>query len=241
MADPVAGYLEAVGSALPDRLAALYLVGGVALADYSPRQSNLDLVVVCDPPLDATEEGLLRRAERRMVRAGRPPAVWYAGWDVIADGPSGDPAAWPALETPLTRALLQEEAVAYTGPDWPVVAFDEADYREWCRRSLEELVAAEQGLLVMRRDVTPLVLQAARLALGATTGRVYSKSEAGEAGTSLVPPHFRRILHDAAGYRNGANTSMYWGPFERKYDARQLLRELVGAVGAETDGRHRPG
>jgi hypothetical protein len=59
---------------------------------------------------------------------------------------------------------------------------------------------------------------------------VLSKTEAGELALSLVPVHFRRILHDAAGYRNGANTSMYWGPFERKYDARQLLRQLVQAV-----------
>ena len=230
VADPVAGFVEAVEATVPGRLAGLYLVGGVALADFSPRQSNLDLVVVCDPPLEAAEERQLERATRQMARAGRPASVWYAGWDVIADGPSGDPATWPELETPLTRALLQEEAVAYTGPDWPVVAFDDGEYRDWCRRSLEELVEGNHGLLLMRHDVTPMVLQAARLALGAATGRVYSKTEAGENGTSLVPPHFRRILHDAAGYRNGANTSMYWGPFERKYDARQLLRELAHAV-----------
>lgn len=232
-ADPVAGYLEAVEAALPDRVVAVYIVGGVALADFSVRQSNLDLVVVCDPPLDATEEAAVRRAERHLVRASRAPAVWYAGWDVIADGPSSSgpsPAGRSELDTPLTRALLQEEAVAYTGPDWPVVAYEEGEYRDWCRRRLEDLVEGDHGLLVMRHDVSPLVLQAARLALGAATGRVYSKSEAGEAGTTLVPPHFRRILHDAAGYRNGANTSMYWGPFERKYDARQLLRALRAAV-----------
>lgn len=229
-ANQIDGFVRAVQAALPNRLAAVYLVGGLALADFSPRQSNLDLVVVCDPPLDPAEAAGLRRAERQLARAGRPASVWYAGWDVIADGPTGDPATWPALETPLTRALLQEEALAYTGPDWPVVAYDEEEYRSWCRRSLEELVEGRHGLLVMRHDVAPLVLQAARLALGAATGRVYSKSEAGETGISLVPPHFRRILLDAAGYRNGAHTSMYWGPFERKYDARQLLRQLVTAA-----------
>ena len=228
--EPLAGFVRAVESSFADRLAAVYLVGGLALADFSPRQSNLDLVVVCDPPLGPSEESHLARAERPLARAGRAASVWYAGWDVIADGPSGDPSTWPALETPLTRALLQEEAIAYLGPDWPVVAFDEDDYRDWCRRSLEQLVEDRHGLLVMRHDVTPLVLQAARLALGAATGRVYSKSEAGNSGTSLVPPHFRRILHDATGYRNGATTSMYWGPFERKYDARQVLRALAAAI-----------
>ncbi len=230
VAEPVDGFILAVEKAAPGQLAGVYLVGGVALGDFSPRQSNIDLVVVCDPPLVPQQLASLQGPERRLDRMGRRAGIWYAGWDVIADGPTGDPSTWPALETPLTRALLREEAVAYAGPDWPVVAYDEAEYRDWCRRSLESLVGRRHGLLVMRRDVSPLVLQAARLALGAATGRVVSKSEAGETAISLVPPHFRRILHDSAGYRNGATTSMYWGPFERKYDARQLFRRLVEAV-----------
>ncbi len=228
--EPVAGFVDAVERVAPGRLAAVYLVGGLALGDFSPRQSNLDLVVVCEPPLADSEIAELRPFERRLTRAGRPPAVWYANWDVIADGPLGDPAGWPPLETPLTRALLREEAVAYAGPDWPVVAFEEADYREWCRRSLQAVAEQARGLMVMRREVSPLVLQAARLALGAVDGRVYSKTEAGRAALALVPAHFRRILHDADGFRNGAHASMYWGPFERKYDARQLIRRLLEAA-----------
>lgn len=231
-ADPVGGFVAEVEQAAAGRLMAVYLVGGLALGDFSARQSNIDMVVVCDPPLAPPEAAALGRAERTLVRAHRPPAVWYAGWDEIADGPSGDPAAWSRLETPLTRALLREEAVAYLGPDWPVVAFDEGEYRDWCRRSLGQLAAADHGMMLLRRGVAQLVLQAARLGQGAATGRVFSKTEAGDVALGLVPLHFRRILHDAAGYRNGANTSMYWGPFERKYDARQLLRRLVEAVSA---------
>jgi hypothetical protein len=228
--DPIAGFVRAVERVAADRLAAVYLVGGLALGDFSPRQSNLDLVVVCEPPLPPAGETELARAERHLARAGRPAAIWYAGWDVIADGPSGDPAGRPTLETPLTRALLREEAVAYIGPDWPVVAYEEDEYRDWCRRSLLELARQPHGLMVMRSGVASLVLEAARLALGAVHGQVYSKTEAGDAGLALLPNHFRRILHDAAGFRNGASTSMYWGPFERKYDARQVIRRLVEVV-----------
>ena len=71
---------------------------------------------------------------------------------------------------------------------------------------------------------------ASRLAEGAVTGRVFSKTEAGEAVGPLLPPHFRRILTDAVGYRKGAHTSMYWGPFERKYDVRSLLHQLLEAA-----------
>lgn len=238
-ADPLAGFVAEVEQQTSGRLAAVYLVGGPALGDFSERQSNLDLVVVCDPPFPSSawssaSGDALRRAEHRLTRAHRPPSVWHTGWDELADGPGADTVPRHPLETPLTRALLREEAIAYTGPDWPVVHYDEGDYREWCRRSLETVAGGDAGLMLLRRAVTPLVLQAARLALGAATGRVFSKSEAGDRATSLVPNHFRRILHDAAGYRRGASTSMYWGPFERKYDARQLLRQLVEAVVAST-------
>jgi hypothetical protein len=265
VAGPASDLLEALERAAPGRLAGAYLVGGAALGDFSERQSNIDLVVVCDPPLTAEQVGSLSKAERRLERSGRPAAIWYSGWDEIAEGPidpegrgagwapgagtapagagtapagagtapagAGSPGAGAAgLRTPLTRALLMEEAVAVTGPDWPVVAYDREVYRAWCRRRFAALTAGASGMLLMRRDVSSVVLEAARLAQGAVTGRVCSKSEAGETAVSLVPQHFRRILHDSVGYRNGANTSMYWGPFERKYDARALLRQLARAL-----------
>ena len=224
--DEFARHAEAVA---PGRIAAVYLVGGLALGDFSARQSNVDLVVVADPPLDAEQLGRLKKGERVLERAGRRPSVWYTGWEDIAEGPVWDRSG-PELATPLTRALLREDAVAVLGPDWPVVAYDDGAFRAWCERSLKGAMEQSRGLMVMRREVAPLVLQAARLAHGAVTGRVLSKSEAGEAGGALVPPHFRRILTDAVGYRQGASTSMYWGPFERKYDARELIRQLALAV-----------
>ncbi|HUE58351.1 MAG TPA: hypothetical protein VMO88_02095, partial [Acidimicrobiales bacterium] len=75
-----------------------------------------------------------------------------------------------------------------------------------------------------------LVLEAARLAHMAITGRVLSKSEAGESITGIVGSRHRRVLVDSVGYRRGAQTSMYWGPFERKYDALALVRDLVRAA-----------
>ena len=227
--DPLAAYVRVLDKVAAGQVAALYLVGGAALGDFSGRQSNIDVVVVGSPALDARQVAELRRAEGRLERVGRPAVVWYTDWDTIADGtPAG--AATPELETPLTRHLLREEAVAVIGPDWPVVAYEADDFRAWCRARLAAMVADDHGLLLMRRGVTPLVLDAARAAEGAATGRVLSKSEAGNKALELVPNHYRRILSDAVGYRNGANTSMYWGPFERKTDARQLIRHLAEAV-----------
>lgn len=229
--DPLAAYVRVLDRVAAGQVAALYLVGGAALGDFSPRQSNVDIVVVTEPALDDRQRDEMRRAEGRLERVGRPASVWYTDWDALADGGT-HPGAAPALETPLTRALLRDEAVAVIGPDWPVVAFEADDYARWCRDRLAGMLADDHGLMLMRRGVTPLVLDAARAAEGAVTGRVLSKSEAGNKALELVPNHYRRILSDAVGYRNGANTSMYWGPFERKTDARQLIRHLADAVRA---------
>lgn len=239
-------YAEALGRTLPGRVRALYLVGGLALGDFSERFSNVDLVVVVDGPLEEASIRRLRRDERVLVHAGRDASLWYATWADIAAGlvpsdrgdgrepadPQGAQRVRSNLDTPLTRALLRDEAVPIVGPDWPVVYYTEADLRAWCARELADLASTcASRSMVMRTEVTPLVLQAARLAVGAIAGQVVSKSEAAEAAARLVPHHFRRILADSSGFRKGARTSMYWGPFERKYDARELIKHLVGAVG----------
>jgi hypothetical protein len=129
--------------------------------------------------------------------------------------------------------------MALFGPDWPVVAYDPDAFRDWSLGRLRALVSASHGLLVLRRAVVPLVLEAARLTQAAVTGRVLSKSEAGESAMSIVSTRQKRLLTDAVGYRRGAQTSMYWGPFERKYDALTLLRDLL-EVAASGLGRTPP-
>jgi hypothetical protein len=268
LAGPIDGYLAALRREAPDQVAAVYAVGSLALADFSARQSNVDLVVVGDPPLTAAQLARLQRAERGLDRVGRRAGLWYTGWEEVAsDGQSfpapaqtsapaapsplrptsvdpasavspptapspaapGPPA--PTLATPMTRAMLRQDPVALLGPDWPVVGYDEAAFRSWCSDRLRAMVTGRKGLLVLRRAVTPIVLEASRLAQGAVTGRVFSKSEAGESIGMIVAPRYRRILTDAVGYRRGAQTSMYWGPFERKYDALVLLRDLLEVAG----------
>jgi hypothetical protein len=226
------GFLEAGRRAAPGQLAAVYAVGSLALGDFSVRQSNVDLVVVAEPRLDRGQLSTMATAARGLRRAHRDAQVWYASWDDLdADGPgSGSSSAEMPLATPMTRAILRHDPMALFGPDWPVVSLDPDAFQRWSAGQLQALASASHGLLVLRRAVTPLVLQAAQLAQGAITGRVLSKSEAGEAVMAIVSTRQKRILTDAVGYRRGAQTSMYWGPFERKYDALTLVRDLLEAA-----------
>jgi hypothetical protein len=226
------GFLEAGRRAAPGQLAAVYAVGSLALGDFSVRQSNVDLVVVAEPRLDRAQLSTMTAAARGLRRAHRDAQVWYASWDDLdAGGPgSGSSSGEVPLATPMTRAILRHDPMALFGPDWPVVGLDPDAFQRWSAGQLQALASASHGLLVLRRAVTPLVLQAAQLAQGAITGRVLSKSEAGEAVMSIVSTRQKRILTDAVGYRRGAQTSMYWGPFERKYDALTLVRDLLEAA-----------
>jgi hypothetical protein len=226
------GYLEAARRVAPGQLAAVYAVGSLALGDFSVRQSNIDLVVVAEPRLEAGQISRLTHAARGLRRAHRDPEVWYAGWeDLDAAGPGAHGAdSGIPLATPMTRALLRHDPMALFGPDWPVVGHDPVALQSWSAARLRHLAAEAHGLLVLRRAVAPLVLEAARLAQEAITGRVFSKSTAGEAVMPIVSTRQKRILTDAVGYRRGAQASMYWGPFERKYDALTLVRDLLEAA-----------
>ena len=226
VAGPVDAYVDLLRRELGDSVAAVYAVGALALGDFSQRQSNVDLVVVADALPDADQASSLRRAEKAMDRAGRPAAVWHTTWEEVSGGP-GTVTRPSQLATPLTWAILRNDPMPLFGPDWPVVWEDTAVLRAWAVDRLSAIASAKRGLLVLRRDVGPLVLETARLAEIVISGRVLSKSEAGESVTSLVAPSHRRILVDSVGYRQGAQTSMYWGPFERKYDALAVVDELV--------------
>jgi hypothetical protein len=231
---PVQAYIESLRGDLGHQLSGVYAVGSLALADFSHRQSNVDLVVVTDPPLDTRRVDQLRRHEKRMTRGGRPAEVWFTTWVEIADGPGARDPQTAAIATPMTWAILRTDPLAIIGPDWPVVWSDPDALRAWARTRLREIVDSAHGLLVMRHDVSPLVLQVARLAQIALGGKVLSKSEAGETLVNVVSKHYRRILTDSVGYRQGAQFSMYWGPFERKYDALALLRDVAELVEAGT-------
>jgi hypothetical protein len=224
-------YLAALDAALPGRVTAVYAVGSLALDDFSDRQSNFDLVVVSDPKLSPDEITRADSPARSLRRGGRPAQVWHATWeDLDAGGPGHDAGeAAITLATPMTRSILRHDPMVLKGPEWPVVAYDPEQLRAWSRRRLQSL-AERPGPILLRRHVGPVVLEAARLAQGVITGRVLSKSEAGETMKAAVSSRHQRLLTDSVGYRHGAQTSMYWGPFERKYDALTLIRELVSAA-----------
>jgi hypothetical protein len=242
--------LHRFGAALdglaPGALTGIYAVGSVALGDYTPSLSNLDVLAVSDVAWPSERLGRARRATRLLAHRHQPARVGYVTWSDLADGPTGAGACYlggrvvaaDELLNPLTWQVLRTAAVCARGPEYPELWT--GDLRAWAAARLTGHWAAwarvagqRPGSLWLRRTTTEAVLEATRLVVALRSGRVTSKLEAGSSSVDGATVRSQRILKDAVGYRSGASLSMYWGPFERKSDAlfhvRSCVEEAVGA------------
>jgi hypothetical protein len=208
------GYLATMDDQLPEVIVGLYVVGSAALGDFQERASNLDVVVVAEQAW-TTEQLTVAVAAQTSLDRARPACVAYVTTPDLA----GDPRQ---LDRPCYEGADLVAADRLVNPfTWHILTSGAVDLRRPTR-----CAGGRPGAWWLRRTVSSTVLEVARLA-AAASGTVVSKVEASRAVRDRVPGRFRRILEDSAGYRMGGRASMYWGPMERKKDARQLVEELV--------------
>jgi hypothetical protein len=216
----------------PGVLAGLYGVGSVALGDFRPPLSNIDVVAVSGEPWSPAALRLAVRAGVALRLRRQPPRICCITWDDLAADPAGlDVTCFlgrrriPSIElaNPLTWQVLRTSAVSVHGPEYPDIGV--GDLRGWAADRLSgwwgswvRHRAGRAGTLLDRRSTTERVLEVARLVQIVSSGRVVSKAEAGELALGSSGERFQRILKDAVGFRQGLRASMYWGPFERKRD-----------------------
>lgn len=228
------GFLDALAEAAGGQEIGLYLVGSPGLGDLSPRQSNLDLVAVSPKAMSPDQLADLVSHHHALRRNGRDAAVAYTTWDGLRRAP--DQAAGSVflgrrsverglLVNPMTWAILAQQPRPLLGDPRPRVSSDRRTVRDWFRSRLPDLMD-HAGRPLLRRHLARAVLQSTRAAHGALTGEVLSLHAAGEVALETLSHVGQRVLTDALGYREGANTSMYWGPFERRSNAATLAGEL---------------
>lgn len=219
---------------------ALYMVGSAALGDLSPRQSNIDLVAVTAEPLGPGQLRRLVAGHPTLQLNGRDARVAYTTWEGLREAPvrSGGvsylgrkPIDGDGLVNPMTWAILAGHPCPLHGSPSPVVCTDADSVRDWSSKRLPGLLD-RAGMLIWRRHVARLVLESTRTAHGALTGEVVSLARAGELALPEASHAGHRVITDALGYREGASTSMYWGPFERKSNAVGLAQYWLRRVEA---------
>jgi hypothetical protein len=242
-------FAATVDRGAPGILQGVYAVGSLALGDYRPPLSNLDVLALADAPWSAGALEAGRGAVPTLGGRHEPGRVAFLTWSDLVDGTSDTAAclegrrAVPVDEllNPLTAQIMRSAAICTRGPEYPELS--DGDLRGWAAARLTGRWAAwahrlrhRPGALWVRGSTTEPVLEVARLTVACRTGRVVSKLEAGEASRSGAPSRAERILKDATGFRAGSRTSMYWGPFERHNDTLAYIEGAVAAVADVADG-----
>jgi aminoglycoside adenylyltransferase-like protein len=246
--DRFEAYVSALDRTLPGVLTGLYVVGSLALGDYSTKFSDIDIVAVSASEWTPSQLRVACQAHHHLYRRKHPVRVAYVSTAQIGADPAGvDVACFEdttrlsadAMANPLTWRILGTTAIALRGPDHPEVWVSDEALEAWANRELQEhwrewlaSVRHRPGSLLFKRSVAGKVLEVSRLYEVAVTGQVLSKLEACEAVIPQLAQRYARIIRDCTGYREGYHTSMYWAPFERKHDALDLIAELTGGVAA---------
>jgi hypothetical protein len=221
-------WLAGLEGALDGPVTGLYLVGSVALDDFSPQVSNIDLVVCGDAAWSTGDRQAVAASSGGLERRGRAAHVDLVTYDGL-EGFGSEP-------DPYTRDLLHD-APALRGRRRPPAALRDGEIEAWAQRGLDERVrpwlrSTERTPVRgwTKGSLGPVLLDACRL-YAATQGHVLSKTEAAEMVVAEAPRSARRrkVLSEALSHRHGASTSNYWGPVERKRDALRLMAQLLEA------------
>jgi hypothetical protein len=237
------GYLAHLDRDLPGVVTGLYVVGSLALGDYQPRASDIDLVTVADSTWTEVQLWTAARAHHHVSHHLHPARLAYVTRADLACNPGLSRAACyeghdhlPStdLANPLTWEILRSTALAVRGPQHPAAWCDEQTLEKWATEQLHEwhdwLVSMRHrpGSLMFRRSVARPVLEVSRLYEVATTGHVLSKHDAGQAIVSQLPSsRHTKVVADATQYREGHHMSMYWGAMERKHDALDMIAMMT--------------
>lgn len=237
-------FLSLVDDALPGHIEGLYLYGSIPLRDYRPGSSDIDFVAVCANPCGPTACEALRQVHHRL--AARFPRPHFDGiyltWDELAATPAGATGAYAfegdfhddgAFERgPVTWQTLSQCGLTLRGPDVGTVEIGtNADnlsdwlhgnlddyWRNWWFEATNPLSSNGIGSLGTRIP-TWGVLGVSRLHYTLATGKITSKTGAGEYAKAICDPRWHRIIDEALRIHGGfSHRSAYLSPFARRTD-----------------------
>jgi hypothetical protein len=225
-AEIVAEYLDAIDRTVPGLLVGLHAVGSIALGDYQPGRSHIDVVaVVAEEPADLDRAALARVHRNHAPNVDGP----YVPLDRFAGRPEdANPVPFHldghferhgdcAECNPVTWAILADRAVTVRGPvpSELGVSHDDAAVRAFCRKNLRDYwggwARRISWLMKPRRPRGPApahlvewgVLGVARTYAAATDGLILSKTDAGQFAFDESDPDWHPLIRLALDARVG--------------------------------------
>lgn len=218
-------YLEVADELLGERVVGLYLVGSVALDDYRPGQSDVDFLAVTAEPLTEGDVAPVGALHERLREDFATPAFEgsYVTWAQLAADPAeagpipthhdGEVQVGAGGATPVHWHTLAQAPVALRGPEAPEVWTDTDALQAWVRTNLDEYWADWVARLrkLIGRGTMLLgdwavgwgVLGIPRLHYTLATGKVTSKTAAGEYALETFGDEWAPILDEALRLRRG--------------------------------------
>jgi hypothetical protein len=243
-------YLEAVDSAVPGLVVGLYVVGSLALGDYDPERSDIDVVVVVAQAPNAKQRALLGEVHRvvatRIDGPYVPRAEFAAGPDHIGDVAYHVDGRFEVGQchevSPVTWAMLAGPAITARGdaPSALGVCADDAEVRAFSAANLRDYWsgwARTMGALVDGTDDDdPIearllewgVLGVARVHAAATTGAVLSKCGGGEYARTAFGDKWHEVIDLALASRAGEQREVTIAQFRRACDFVALVASAGG-------------
>lgn len=254
----VTDYLRDLDDTLPDIVGGVYLVGSVALEDYHPETSDVDVVTVLEDALDPLQVTLLGDVHERI--ATRHKAIHldtsYLTWAELADAPTSSTTVGvraidgrihvaPDPQAPgiLLWHQLHDQARTVTGADLqdrPVALRPDA-LQAWCLTQIEErwtpwwdraavLLSAGGRESLGAVGPTSGVLGVVRLHHTLVTGSLVSQCQAGEWALTICEPEWKRLLDECLRVRHQPRRpSLYRNPLQRRRDALAFMDLLMTA------------
>jgi hypothetical protein len=217
--------LDALDAAVPKAIVGLHVTGSLALGDYHPERSDIDVVFVTDGVLDQSQRALIGEVHRvvamRIDGPYIPLALIGASPDTIDAVPfhvDGRFEVGACHEvSPITWAILAEHAITVRGArpcdlgvraDHDAVrAFSIANLRgywaRWARTIGALLDGALDDDLMEARMLEWGVLGVARVHCAAHTGAVVSKRAGGEYALGVVDAEWHDLVDLALASRAG--------------------------------------
>jgi len=238
---------------VPGLLVGLHLVGSVVDGDFQPGRSDLDFVAVLAHPADGDELEALGLVHRSYAADGTLPmldGIWITqpdlavGPDAVPDGPTTHDNRFAFVgrgnRNPVTWAMLRRARSVVGSLDIASLWWDPARLRAWVRQNVEEYWASWveraqrpwTGLGLLKGGTVAWgVLGISRMLYTLRTGKVTSKSGAGEWMLDVVEPQWRGIVEEALQIRQTGRGRI--APLRRRREALAFMAMVLRMIRTE--------
>lgn len=232
-----------------DLIQSLHLIGSIADGDFRPGRSDLDFVAVLSRELtddDAEALVVVHRSYRTDPTLPSLDGVWLtaeelrAGPDAVADGPTSQQGDFVVVargnRNPVTWFSLPDAVTLIGELDHDALWRDRERLVSWVRDNAQSYwrrwLSGASGISpAMLGRAAPMwgVLGISRLAYTKATGKIASKSAAGEWALTAFDLRWRPIIEEVLAYRRG-EPSNYGNPFARRRDALAFVEMAIGEI-----------